>query len=240
MPDLVFVTGASRGLGLAIAEAVPFPARVVDVSRTGPPEDSGIDHLPADLSDPASWRKVAHGMQEITDDADPQRLILIHAAGTLSPMGFAGEVDLDAYTHNVLLNSAAGQVLGHAFLAVAAPRPGERVMVMISSGAASSVYPGWTAYGAGKAALDQWVRNAGEEQRRRGAVVVAAIAPGVIDTSMQEEIRSTPAEDFPDVDRFRRLHEEGDLIAPEVAARRFWEALEDGLTPGSVIDLRHR
>lgn len=240
MPDLVFVTGASRGLGLAIAEAVPFPARVVDISRTGPPPGRGIVHLGADLSDPGSWRTVAEQIRSMIDETDPRRLLLIHAAGTLDPIGFAGEVDFDDYVDNVILNSAAGQVIGHGFLSVAASRPGERALIMISSGAASSVYPGWTSYGAGKAALDQWVRNAGEEQRRRGAVVVAAVAPGVIDTSMQEVIRSTPAEDFPDVDRFRRLHDQGDLITPEVAAGRFWEAVDKGLTPGSVIDLRHR
>ena len=240
MPDLVIITGASSGLGLAIARSVPFPARVVDISRSGPPAGSGIEHLRADLSEPSSWRDIGRLIQEITDETDPQRLVLVHAAGTLSPIGFAGEVDFDAYADNVLLNSAAGQVLGHAFLAVAAPRAGERVLVMITSGAASSVYAGWTAYGAGKAALDQWVRNAGEEQRRRGAVVVAAIAPGVIDTSMQEEIRSASAEDFPEVNRFRQLHEEGDLVAPDEAARRFWKAVESGLTSGSVIDLRHR
>lgn len=240
MPDLVIITGASSGLGLAISRSVPFPARVVGISRSRPPAGSGIEHLRADLSEPSSWRDIGRLIQEIINETDPQRLVLVHAAGTLSPIGFAGEVDFDAYADNVLLNSAAGQVLGHAFLAAAAPRAGERVLVMITSGAASSIYAGWTAYGAGKAALDQWVRIAGEEQRRRGAVVVAAIAPGVIDTSMQEEIRSTSAEDFPDVNRFRQLHEEGDLVAPDEAARRFWDAVESGLTPGSVIDLRHR
>jgi NAD(P)-dependent dehydrogenase (short-subunit alcohol dehydrogenase family) len=212
----------------------------LDISRSGPPEDSGIEHLEADLADPASWPELAARLEAITNTADPRRVIFIHAAGTLSPIGFAGEVDLEAYTANVLLNSAAGQVLGHVFLALAADMEGDRTLVMISSGAASSIYPGWSAYGAGKAALDQWVRNVGEEQRRRGAVVVAAIAPGVIDTSMQEQIRSTSAEDFPDVNRFRQLHEEGDLVAPDEAARRFWDAVKRGLTPGSVIDLRRR
>ena len=240
MPDLVIITGASSGLGLAVARSVPFSARVVDISRSGPPEDSGIEHLEADLADPASWLALAVRIETVTKEADPRRMMLIHAAGTLSPIGFAGEVDLEAYTANVLLNSAAGQVLGHVFLALAADREGDRTLVMISSGAASSTYPGWSAYGAGKAALDQWVRNVGAEQERRGAVVVAAIAPGVIDTSMQEQIRSASAEDFPDVNRFRQLHEKGDLVAPDEAARRFWDAVESGLTPGSVIDLHHR
>lgn len=238
MPDLVIITGASSGLGLAIAESVPFPARVMDISRSGPPEYSGIEHLEADLANPASWHELATRLRAVTGDADPRRMMMIHAAGTLSPIGFAGEVDLEGYTANVLLNSAAGQVLGHLFLTLAADREGDRTLVMISSGAASNIYPGWSAYGAGKAALDQWVRNAGAEQKRRGGVVVVAIAPGVIDTAMQEQIRSTSPEDFPDVERFRRLHGEGDLVEPEVAARRFWKAVEGGLEPGSVIDLR--
>lgn len=240
MTDLVFVTGASRGLGLAIARAVPFPARVVDVSRSGPPADQGLEHIEADLADPVTWNLVREHMKELIAEADPQRLMLIHAAGTLSPIGFAAEVAPDAYQKNVLLNSAAGQVLGQGFLRLAAERSGERALVMISSGAASSVYPGWSGYGAGKAALDQWVRNAGEEQRRSSGVVVAAVAPGVVDTAMQEQIRSTSAQEFPDVERFRRLHDEGDLIAPEVAAERFWRAIQAGLTPGSVVDLRSR
>ena len=241
MPDLVFVTGASRGLGLSIARAVPFPARVVDISRSGPPDGDGLGHIKADLAEPTSWAPVSQRLREITEQADPQRLMLIHAAGTLSPIGFAAEVDSAAYRENVLLNSAVGQVLGQAFLRLAVEREGDRALVMISSGAASSVYPGWSAYGAGKAALEQWVRNAGAEQGRRGGVLVAAIAPGVIDTGMQEEIRSVSVEDFPDVERFHRLHDEGALIDPEVAAERFWKTMESGdLTPGSISDLRDR
>jgi NAD(P)-dependent dehydrogenase (short-subunit alcohol dehydrogenase family) len=179
-------------------------------------------------------------MRDIVEEADPQRLLMIHAASTLTPIGFAADVDHGEYMSSVLLNSAAGQVLGQVFLSLAADRAGERVMVMITSGAASSVYPGWSAYGAGKAALDQWVRNTGEEQLRRGGVVVAAVAPGVVDTAMQEQIRSVSADEFPDVERFRRLHADGDLVDPDVAARRFWEVIEAGVTTGSVIDLRRR
>ncbi len=239
MANLLFVTGASRGLGLAIARHAPFPARVIDISRSGPPAGSGIGHLEADLSDVASWFEVANAVRQMMNAEDPERSAFIHAAGTLIPMGFAGEVDDRPYSDNILLNSAAGQFLGHVYLSTAADRKGTHDLVMISSGAASAAYPGWSSYGAGKAALDQWVRYTGAEQKLRGGVRVSSIAPGVIDTDMQTEIRQMSDDDFPRVGRFRDLYEEGKLIAPEDAAQRFWKAVETGLETGSVIDLRH-
>jgi NAD(P)-dependent dehydrogenase (short-subunit alcohol dehydrogenase family) len=109
---------------------------------------------------------------------------------------------------------------------------------MITSGAARNAYPGWSSYGAGKAALDQWVRTVGAEQRERGGVRVSSIAPGVLATSMQERIRETDERDFPDVARFHSLYEEGDLVDPDDAARRIWQLIERGIGSGSVIDVR--
>lgn len=92
----------------------------------------------------------------------------VHAAGTIDPTGFAVDVNSDAYLRNVLLNSAAPQLLGQLFLAARRSLAARRHLVMLTSGAARNVYPGWTLYGAGKAALDQWVRNVGTEQNVRG------------------------------------------------------------------------
>jgi benzil reductase ((S)-benzoin forming) len=237
MSDLVIITGASTGLGLALARSVPFPATVVDISRTGP-NDESIGHVPADLSDPATWEKVGSELARLLDVDKPDRVVFIHAAGTISPIGFAGEVDTDAYSANVILNSAAGQVLGQMFLEAVRDRDGTFDLVMITSGAASSVYPGWSSYGAGKAALDQWVRNVGAEQEERGGVRVAAIAPGVVDTDMQRLIRDTSSEDFPNVDRFHSLYDDGVLSEAEEVAQRIWAVIDRGLEPGSVIDVR--
>ena len=237
MSDLVVITGASSGLGLALARSVPFPAKVVDVSRSGPP-DPEIEHISADLSDPSSWPEVGSRVAGLIDGHHPRRAVLIHAAGTLSPIGFAGEVDTDAYTRNIMLNSVSGQVLGHLFLEAVRQRNGRFDLVMISSGAATSPYPGWSSYGAGKAALDQWVRNVGAEQKTRGDVRVSSIAPGVLATAMQAQIRETPERDFPRVARFHSLHDDGVLVEPEDAAARIWAAIERGIETGSIVDIR--
>jgi benzil reductase ((S)-benzoin forming) len=242
---LVVITGGSAGLGAALLAAAPPGARRLDVSRSGPGEDprlADVVHVPADLADPASWERVGGTVAGEVEALRPGRVTVIHAAGTLAPIGFAGEVDADAYRHNVLLNSAAGQVLGHHVLAALRDLDARRELVLVSSGAARTAYPGWSAYGAGKAALDHWVRAVGLEQAHRGGVRVLAVAPGVVATAMQEAIRGTDERDFPNVARFHRLHDEGELEDADDVARRLWALLDADEPPtGSVVDLRdHR
>ncbi len=237
--SLVIITGASSGLGLALATSVPFPARTIDFSRSGPPPHAGIEHVVADLSDHRTWSLTATAISNAISATDPNRSVFIHCAGTLTPIGPVSQVEDDAYVSNVLLNSAAGQVLGMAYLKALSGRAGDHDLVMVSSGAATSAYTGWAAYGAGKAALNQWVRTVGKEQQINGGVRVSAIAPGVVDTAMQAKIRATDISDFPDVERFRQLKEEGDLVSPEEAARKMWVAIESRLESGAVIDLRN-
>jgi len=109
---------------------------------------------------------------------------------------------------------------------------------MITSGAARSVYQGWSAYGAGKAAIDQWVRNVGAEQEARGGVRVVSVAPGTVDTGMQAQLRVASETDFPSRKKFVDLHEAAKLADPEEVARTMWGLLDPGLENGSVVDLR--
>ena len=58
---------------------------------------------------------------------------------------------------------------------------------------------------------------------------------------MQEAIREVDVAQFPAVERFRDLHEDGELVKPDVAAMGIWAVLADqSVTTGSVVDLRHR
>ncbi len=232
---LVWITGASSGIGAALAASVPWDdAVVVDISRRG--GTPGTEHVRADLADPASWPLVEQEFLRRMDGYAGDRVVFVHNAGTVAPIGPAGAVPSAAYTRNVLLNSAAPQVLGNAFLRAVAGLTCEQHLVMLTSGAARTPYEDWSGYNAGKAAVDQWVRTAGREQARRtpGCRVIAA-APGVVDTGMQQEVR---AADFPHVDRFRGLHETGGLTRPEDAARAIWALLDRDLENGSVVDVR--
>ena len=243
---IVWITGASSGIGAELAASVPYTgARVVDISRSGPsvkaPDGAVVEHLPADLSDPGSWAAVEAHLLAQLGDFGGRRAVFVHNAGTIDPIGFAGEVDTLAYRRNVLLNSAAPQVLGHAFLKAIHESGfrGEGHLVMLTSGAASSPYEGWSSYSAGKAALNMWVRAAGAEQDRRGGRTrVVAVAPGVVATGMQEHIRTMDESDFPRVAKFVDLHESGRLTDPAEAAAGIWSLLERDLDNGTVTDLR--
>lgn len=234
--SLIWITGASGGIGDALIRTVPWlGARVIGAGRSRPTD---ADHVEADLSDPASWPMVGESFRRELEGFDGSRVLFIHAAGTVEPIGYAGEVDTAAYAASVVLNSAAPQVLGHLFLEAVRDVDAERHLVMLTSGAASSVYPGWSSYGAGKAAIDQWVRDVGSEQSVRGGVRVVSIAPGTVDTGMQAQLRATSEDDFPKRQKFLDLHAEDKLTPPESVARDIWRLLERDLENGSVVDLR--
>ncbi len=240
MGHLVIITGGSSGLGRALLDAAPEGSTRLDVSRSGHGGD-GVRHLAADLADPATWQRVGDAIADAVNGGSWDRITMVHNAGTLTPIGFVGETDSAAVTTNVLLNSAAGQVLGHRYLAAVRDVDARRELVMISSGAARRPIPGWATYCAAKAGFDLWVRTVGEEQQERGGAMVVSVVPGVVDTPMQAEIRETDPADFPGVERFRDLHAQGDLLDPDDTARRLWRLLDvPDLRTGEVVDLRDR
>jgi benzil reductase ((S)-benzoin forming) len=234
---IVWITGASSGIGAALVETLPFDdARVFDVSRSG--GTRATEHLRADLADPASWATVQEHLRAELAAFAGSRAVFVHCAGTLQPMGFAAEVDGDDYRRAVLLNSAAPQALGQSFLAAAGALECARDLVLISSGAAASVYEGWSGYCAGKAAVDQWARVAAAEQRRRSHCRVIAVNPGPVATGMQDEIRGMDEHDFPAVEKFRELHASGRMNRPLEIAHAIWRLLGSDVEPDDVVDIR--
>lgn len=234
---LVVVTGASRGIGSALAAAAAAGGATVAACNRRP---SGLDReLLADLADPGAWPRFAQWYRDLVDDLAPDRVVVFHNAATLDPIGLAAEVDPDAYTANVLLNSAAPQVLGAAVVRVGAETGTPTVLVQLSSGAATSAWAGWSSYCGAKAAVEQWVRVVGAETAEAGLVRVAAVAPGVVATDMQATIRASEPDAFPDVERFRAMHAAGQLADPSEVGARLWAYASAGEWPsGTVTDLR--
>jgi benzil reductase ((S)-benzoin forming) len=109
--------------------------------------------------------------------------------------------------------------------------------VHISSGAGRNAYPGWSLYCATKAALDHHARAVVLDANR--ALRICSVAPGVVDTNMQAEIRSSGKEQFPLREKFEELKRNGQLVSPEQCAIQLVDfALSDVFGEVPVADIR--
>jgi len=227
---VAIVTGATRGLGLALAgQLLASGATVITIARGNSAElgdtarrhGARLQQLQADLSQAASIESAA-GLMSAALPGGASRYLLVNNAGTLNPVSLSdGLFDAGSIERAFNLNVAAAMVLSAAFLR-SAPKGADRRILNISSGAARKPTAGWPVYCATKAALDHYTRVLAAENP---GLRVSALAPGVIDTAMQEHIRGSDRRQFPDLDRFLQLHEQGRLASPESTASRILQLL---------------
>lgn len=226
------ITGHSRGLGSALTEqmlAAGIP--VLALARQNLPQHAGLQQHRLDLaSSEALQTWLEHG-ELASFVADAGEILLINNAGTLGPVAQLGQ------QHDIA-QALSLNVSTPLILADAVARFGRPCRILhISSGAARTPYAGWSIYGATKAALDHHARCVAQEKQPH--VRICSLAPGVIDTEMQAEIRRTPAERFPLLPRFLALKAESALTPPASAARQVLAYLLDaGFGQDAVADIR--
>lgn len=217
------VTGHSQGLGRAIAhELLAKGWQVLGVSRQLWPADAVAEHpgfsqAALDLSDSVALSDWLAGPVFGAALRGVTSAWLVNNAGTVSPVGPPGVQGAGAVGHAVALNVAAPLMLADAFVAHTS-HVSDRRVVHVSSGAARSPYTGWSVYCATKAALDMHARAVTLDGLP--GLRIESVAPGVVDTAMQAEIRSTGIDRFPSVERFRAMHRDGGLQSPAEVARR--------------------
>ena len=224
---IVWITGATQGIGAALARSVPYRnARVINISRRPHPI---LESVVADLAEPAAWERIRLHLEAELSSFAGKRALFIHNAN-LAGTGFVGEIDPDLYRRMVMANASAGLILGDAFVR-ACPPSIEAGLVMMSSASAKFAMQGQAVYGAAKAAMEQWVRAVRAERKRRGTGPWAvAIRPGFVVT---DEMRSAYARGVADADieRFPGARAVRDAIAsgrgqtPDAVAREIWSLL---------------
>jgi NAD(P)-dependent dehydrogenase (short-subunit alcohol dehydrogenase family) len=119
------------------------------------------------------------------------------------------------------VNLEAPMALTGAFLRATRGWVIERKVLNISSGAGRNPIAGWAAYCASKAGLDHFARvTALDEAREANGAKIVSLAPGVIETAMQVQLRNTDASLFPNKQHFVDLHANAQVATPEAGAEK--------------------
>lgn len=222
------VTGHSRGLGEAIAShLLQRGVRVLGIARhandrLARTHGAALEQVGLDLADAEAVVAWTRGDSLARFLSGSSVAVLVNNAGIIQPVGPLQVQDLGIVASAVALNVAAPLVLSAAFAAVTETVPDRRIL-HISSGAGSNPYSGWSVYCATKAALDHHARAVALDQIP--AMRIGSVAPGVIDTDMQAEVRASPEELFPDRERFEELQRSGRLRSADDAGRDVVELL---------------
>ena len=240
--NLYVVTGTTKGLGRALADAIAGREgnELVEIARAAEGPVPGGFRLEADLADAGAVERACDRLEGRIAANHYAKAVLVNNAGVVGPVGPLETLEGDALARNLMVNLVAPILLMRRFLAMTDARASLRRVINISSGAGRRPIFGWSAYCAAKAGLDMASRVAALEAAARGKPVeVASLAPGVIDTDMQSHVRGLSSEAFADVERFRRMKAEGELRSAEDVAADILRAEESGkLATDAVLDLR--
>ena len=230
MHPLTILTGASRGMGLAMARQLCQPgARLLCLSRSTVPEldqlaqQSGADlqQWPADLAEPAGVALRVQAWLAAQDPATLASATLINNAGVIGRLGPLDPAWPEDIASTMRIDLEAPLQLTAAFLTATRAWTVPRKILNISSGLGRRAMAGSALYCAAKAGMDHFTRCVAlDEARQPHGARIVALAPGVIDTGMQTTLRAGDPALFPEHGNFVALKDNGVLWSPQEAASR--------------------
>jgi NAD(P)-dependent dehydrogenase (short-subunit alcohol dehydrogenase family) len=233
---LTLITGASRGLGHAMAEQLLQAGHMVlGISRRQDPQlavlaqTAGAELIQweQDLSDPEAASARVSAWLATLDGERFDSVTLINNAGTVgnpAPLASSMAADLSLALR---IGLEAPMLLTAAFLGATRGWRGVRKVLNISSGLGRNAMASQAPYCAAKAGMDHFSRAVAlEEAAAPNGARIVSLAPGVIDTDMQVQLRAADAAGFPDQATFVGLKEGGQLASAADAARRVLAYLE--------------
>lgn len=230
---LYIITGTSSGIGKAMALHLlqNTEVYVFGISRRVTIEHERYTHQRVELSKVAALEDLSF---PITGNED--ELVLINNAGWIGEVAPLGKQDHLAIEESFNINLVAPTILINQFLIQTKNLKARKIIVNISSGAGKYPIKSWASYCASKAGINMITRVINEEHPD---VEAYAIAPGIVNTNMQQNVRDAKPELFADRDRFVHYFEQGELSAPEDVAAQIVNLINHpNEIPEKVFSLR--
>ncbi|WP_153730710.1 SDR family NAD(P)-dependent oxidoreductase [Sporosarcina obsidiansis] len=223
---IVIITGASKGIGQELyKQFIESGATVYGMARTNPDRLQGIQEV-----DITNFEKASNVVTDIVNrhQNEAESFTLINNAGVIDPIGLVGSLNAREIENAIHVNLTAPIQLSNTFIAELVEFRGAKKILNISSGAGRSAYEGWAMYCTTKAGLDHFSRViAVEQQQAKYPVGIVSIAPGIIDTGMQETIRSSSNEQFPHLEKFIAFKEQGQLSSAADTASKLLRVIKE-------------
>jgi len=254
------VTGASRGLGRAIALSLSSDNRatagglhIALLARNGQqleevqeevlarlPPHSSVSSYAGDLTDLQHVEEQLGTLWEYCEQVDVKEVWLINNAGSLSQLSPVAQLEASEVRRALEVNVVAPTMLTAHTLAHWEGKAEAMTVANVSSLAALQPFDCWGLYCMGKAARDMLHRSIALESPLRGSMKVKSLnfAPGPMDTDMQGEIRAAMPSDSAVKQAFVELHAQGQLIDPFLSASKLVDLLAtSSFESGSHIDI---
>jgi len=213
---IYIITGTSSGIGKALAKFyLDKGEHVIGIARNNSIEHENYKHVTCDLSDKTQLHDIAL-LEHASKENYPIRLI--NNAGIIGDIQRSHELTLTHYVDMAMVNIVAPQYLCSYVLQTFGFENVDTI-INITSGAGQRPVPSWGAYCASKAAIDLFAETLHEEIKELGkSTKVYNVAPGVVDTKMQINIRGSEENNFSRHQDFVDLKENNELRSPEEVA----------------------
>lgn len=218
MEKVAFITGSSTGIGKAISDLLLSKNyRVFGYSRTNTIQHPKFIFTKIDLSNVEETQKI------LFPKIDSNEVLLINNAasiGEILPLNLQKETDIiKDYNLNIITPTILCSKFINSF------NSKQKILLNISSGAANSSIACWATYCATKSALDRLTNVLVEENHCK--LKTFSVHPGVVNTKMQERIRSSDPNVFPLLHKFTSYYSNNELEHPKDIARKLYYIIKN-------------
>lgn len=243
------ITGVSRGLGESLAKILlEREINVYGISRSNNENLKKIarknhvhfEHFACDLGDVVAIEQTLYQLNEQLIVNNPTKIYLINNAAVLEPVNHAMNIEASDLIDHVKTNMLAPMIIMNFFLKNATKRKIPLIGLNITSGAAERPVYGWNAYCSTKASINMYTKTVALEQEHlKTGHKIIAFSPGIMDTKMQDEIRSSSYDAFIEVETFKDYHRNNDLRDTDIVAKVIAKILADqvNIENGKIYDV---